>query len=67
MKDGVPIYRISQGAGLTSFVLLDAVLDMYGIYYLAWDDDTCAVPIGDYLGITQGGRYQIHVPNFIKY
>lgn len=66
MKDGEVIWQVAAGSGVNQFVLLDGALNSYGIYYLAWTDDSVAQATAGFTGLTQGGQYQLHIPSLIK-
>lgn len=66
MKDGEVIWQVAAGSGVNQLVLLDGALSSYGIYYIAWTDDSVAQATDSFSGITQGGQYELHIPSLIK-
>ena len=66
MKDGEVIWQVAAGSGVSQLVLLDGALNSYGIYYIAWTDDSVAQITAGFTGVTQGGQYQLHIPSLLK-
>jgi hypothetical protein len=66
MKDDEVIFQVAAGSGVNQLVLLDGALNSYGIYYIAWTDDSVAQTTAGFSGVTQGGQYQLHIPSLLK-